>query len=198
MSEFFSAAQIAMPQLATPAAPGSLVETAVSAGRTLASEVAQFRHLGLAMRFSVKVGQLGQGLDLGHWTSCDGLKVDFKFDSIRSGGEYGTTHILPQSISYGAVTLKRAVEFPYSHVVRKWLQTVAAAWQDGTGEADIGTTVTISMFDVYQNLNQPAMTWQLSNAFPISWTGPSMSAKSSDVASETLVLDHDGCLADPV
>jgi phage tail-like protein len=197
-SDFFSAAQIGMPQLATPAAPGSLVESAVSAGLSRASGVSLFRHFGLAMRFKVEVGDLDfGGIDLGNWTSCEGLKVEFKFDPIRSGGDYSSTHILPQSVAFGPVTLKRAVERQYSAAVQEWLRMVAAEWQSGTDEFTLGTTVTISLLDVYLSPAAPAATWQLRNAFPISWSGPSMSAKSSEIASETLVLDHDGFLDPP-
>jgi phage tail-like protein len=195
MPEIASAAQIGLPRIATPAAAGSAASTAVSAGRSLASELTQFRHLGLAMRFKVEVSDLGlPGMDLGNWTACEGLKVDFKYDSIRSGGDYATSHILPQVIVFGPVTLRRAVESPYSKTVQLWLSRVAAQWQAGTGEPNLGTTVTITMFDVYQNPEAPAASWQLQNAFPVSWAGPSMSAKGGEIAMETLVLEHDGFL----
>ena len=191
VSDFASAAQIAMPQLATPAAPGSLAESLVSAGRSRLSGVSQFRRLGLAMRFQVEVST---GFKLGQWISCEGLKVDFKYDEIRSGGDYARTHRLPQSISFSPVTLRRAVEYPYSDTVQAWLRQVAVEWQQGTGEVMLGTTVTISMLDVYQNT---AATWQLQGAFPVSWSGPSMGAKSSEIGSETLVLEHNGFLEKP-
>ncbi len=191
--EIFSAAQIALPQMATPAAPGSMVESLVSAGRSLASDVAKFRHLGLAMRFKV----VADGINLGKWTSCDGLKVEFKYDAVRSGGNYSDTSILPTFVSFSPVTLKRAVEFEYSQRVLLWLSQVAVEWQNGTGIPDIGTTVTISLLDVYQNEEAPAMSWQLRKAFPVAWSGPSLSAKSTEIATETLVLEHDGFLEQP-
>lgn len=193
--DFASAAQIAMPQLATPTAPGSLVSTAVSAARALRSGSDSFRNLGLAMRFKVEVQGVGsQGLGLGLWTSCEGLKVDFEFEPVRSGGDYVNSYVLPKVVSYGRVTLKRAVEKKHSAAVQKWLKQVAAAWRDGADISEIARVVTISMLDVYLNPEEPAATWNLQNAFPFSWSGPSMNAKSSEIASETLVLEHDGFL----
>jgi phage tail-like protein len=57
--------------------------------------------------------------------------------------------------------------------------------------------VTISLLDVYQDTAMPAATWQLQSAFPSSWSGPSLNAKSGDVAMETLTLEHDGFLSGP-
>lgn len=191
ISDFGSAAQIAMPQLATPAAPGSLVSSVVSGVRQRAKP---FRHLGLAMRFKVEVLGLGEGVSLGQWTSCDGLRVEFKFDSVRSGGDYTSTHVLPQYVSYSPVTLKRAVEKPYSDSVQSWLGQIAAQWRSAGDLTAIAKTVTIDLLDVYLNPDEPAMSWALANAFPVAWSGPSMNVKSGEVASETLVLEHEGFL----
>ncbi len=198
MSEFASAAQIALPQAATLAAPGTAASSAVSAARGLASSVSTFPNIGLSMRFIVEVTGSNFGrVNLGGWTSCEGLKVEFKYDTIRSGGDYGNPHILPQHISFSPVTLKRAVERPYSQRVQLWLTQVATEWTQGPGEPNIGTTVTISLLDVYQNDELPAAQWQLQNAFPVAWSGPSMNAKSNEIAYETLVLEHEGFLVMP-
>lgn len=183
ISDFASVAQGAM-----PSAP--VIGAAASAGRSLISGVSEFSRIGLAMRFQVSV--IGLGLKLGDWSSCDGLKVDFKFEAVRAGGSYASTHVLPLTVSYTPVTLKRAVLRPYSDSVQKWLKTIAAQWQNAQGELDVRTVVRIDLYDVYQDI--PAATWFLQKAFPSSWSGPSMNAKSSEVAMETLVIEHDGFL----
>jgi phage tail-like protein len=195
LPDFASAAQIAMPQVATPAVAGSIISTAASAGRSLASGVSEFSRIGLAMRFHVEV--TGLSLDLGKWSSCEGLKVDFKHEAVYSAGDYASTHVLPTVVSYSPVTLKRAVLKPYSDSVQTWLSRIAAQWREADGELDVGTTVTINLLDVYQDPDSPAATWNLQKAFPSSWSGPSMNAKSGDVAMETLVLEHDGFLGVP-
>lgn len=194
MSDMISAAQIGLPQVASPATGGSAASTAVSAARSAAT--LPFRKLGLAMRFKVMVeGVAMPSLNLGLWTACEGLKVEFKFDAVRSGGDYANTHVLPQYVSYTPITLKRSVENPWSDAVQIWLRETAAEWQGGGDVTMIGKTVTIALLDVSLNEEDPAAYWTLANAFPASWTGPSMSAKSGDVATETLVLEHDGFLA---
>lgn len=185
-----SAAQIALPSVAQPAVAGSAISTAASAGRTMSSEVARFSPIGLSMRFKVTVSNYGT---LGHWTSCDGLKVDFKYEEVRSGGDYSSTHILPQSVVFAPVTLKRAVEAVYTDQVRAWLMTMYMLWNTEPGEFKSENTVTIELFDVYQL--HPVATWMLEGAYPVSWSGPQMSAKANEVATETLVIEHDGFLA---
>ncbi len=191
ISDFASAAQIGLPQVASPTAVGSLASTARSAARAIDKP---FRKLGLAMRFKVVVEGLPES-SLGLWTSCEGLKVEFKFDAIRSGGDYTNTHVLPTYVNYSPITLKRAVEHPHSDTVQTWLRQTAAQWQGDGSAAVVGKIVTIALLDVTQDDKAPAAYWTLANAFPVSWTGPSLSAKSSEIATETLVLEHDGFLA---
>jgi phage tail-like protein len=182
MMDMAGAAQM-LPRAMGSVTPGGLTPSALSA-------VSGFRHLGLAMRFHV---QIDLGFDLGHWTSCEGLKVDFECETIHEGGDYANAHVLPKHVTYPAVTLKRAVERPYSATVQRWLSLVAEEWQKG-GEPEIGATVTITLLDVYQDMENYAAQWVLANAFPKSWSGPSMIAKSLDIATETLVLEHSGFL----
>src|SRR5215469_561013 len=191
-SDFASAAQVALPQVATPSTPGSLVSSIVSGARQGAKP---FRHLGLTMRFKVDVLGVGsQGLGLGLWTACEGLKVDFKFEPVHSGGDYLNSYALPLNVSYPPVTLKRAMEKKHSDAVRSWLNRVATEWRGAGDVSKIGKIVTISLLDVYLDPEEPVATWNLHNAFPSSWSGPSMGAKTNDIATETLVLEHDGFL----
>ena len=98
----------------------------------------------------------------------------------------------------GLVTLKRAVEKPYSDSVQTWLRQVAAQWRSGGDLSAIAKTVTIDLLDVYLNPDEPACSWTLANAFPAAWSGPSLSVKSGEIASETLVLEHEGFLRQQV
>jgi phage tail-like protein len=194
MSDFTSAAQIGLPQLANPATAGTGLSTAVSAGRSRLSETSTFSRLGLSMLFSVKIAGCE---DLGKWSSCEGLKVEFKYEKLRSGGEYDCEYIQPQHVTYSPVTLRRGVEFTGSGSVQAWLRGVVLRWQlwEGQGRQFSGTTVTIDLFDVYKT---PVAGWRLKNAYPVSWSGPSMNAKTNEVALETLVFEHEGFLTEPL
>lgn len=192
MSDLGSAAQIGAPQLAGPALPGALGSTAVSALRARAAGAGAFRSLGLAMRFDVTVENPGGlSIRLGEWTSCDGLKVDFRFEEVRQGGDYAKSYILPQHVAYSQIVLKRAVEAKKSKAVEQWLTSVARSWEAGDALATTGTTMSIVLQDINQ---QEAHSWEMADVVPVSWTGPSLNAKNADVATETLVLAHGGFL----
>jgi phage tail-like protein len=176
-----------MPLIGSMGGAGA-ASTALSGARSVANAFSSFRGLGMAMRFVVLIGSQQ---NLGEWTSCEGLKVDFKFEEIHSGGDYGHSYAMPQTVSFSPVTLRRAVERGKSDAVQAWLQQVAAEWSDGTGRPYQGSSVTIELHDI---TGLVAASWELSNAFPSSWSGPQLSAKGSEVATETLVLTHSGFL----
>ncbi len=144
---------------------------------------------GLAMRFTVQV----DGLSLGSWSACRGLKVEFKVTKLESGGDYASEHLLPDRICYSAVTLERAMHTSDSAAVMQWLQQVASDWtaDEGRSAADAGRTATIKLYDVNGNI---VATWTLQNVYPSSWSGPSLSGSDNKVAIETLVLEHEGFL----
>lgn len=178
------------------ALPGTAVSNAVSAGRGLAASSAGLPHFGLSMLFTVSVADIGT---LGQWTSCEGLRVDFRFDKFRSGGEYAHEYIVPNGISYPPVTLRRGMEAASSKELRTWLRSVARLWELWEGEAEPypGTTVTISLHDVYKLPAAPVAVWNLDHAYPVSWAGPTLNARTNEVAVETLVIEHQGFLAEP-
>lgn len=155
---------------------------------------------GLTMRFAVTVDDLSS---LGTWASCKGLHVEFKTKPVTQGGDYNRTYALPDRLEYDRITLERAMNKTDSHAVADWLgsmknkwMTPAAGSEPAFGPKEPPGTATISLLDPTQpnNLEKALFTWTLRNVLPVSWSGPSFSAKGSDVALETLVLQHGGFL----
>ncbi|HLI38338.1 MAG TPA: phage tail protein [Streptosporangiaceae bacterium] len=149
----------------------------------------KFQHYGMAMRFSVTI----DGLDLGHWSFCDGLKVEFKTDRVTDGGHYDHQAILPVTVAYGSITLKRAMIQPDSDKVKEWLSKVARQWvgDDALANPYKAGTATIKLLDV---CGRKVQEWVLREVYPVSWSGPTLSAEQSKVAIETLVIEHEGFL----
>ena len=174
-------------------AAASLGGTAASAARGAAADSA-FRLFGLSMRFTV-VFSSGDSIDrLGEWSSCKGLKVDFKTEVVKSGGEYNGELKLPAQVVYSPVVLERAMEQQSSQNLQAWLGRLVDKWMnyDGTGDPPTPSgTVEITLQDVHQNA---VASWTLSNAFPVSWSGPVLDAKQNAVALETLTIEHQGFL----
>jgi phage tail-like protein len=148
---------------------------------------------GLAMRFNVTIDRIDDKIDLGDWSACKGLKVELKVTRVTSGGDYSTEWILPDRISYSNITLERAVHPDDSETVLKWLQDVSSQWMDwdGSNPAYLGKTATITLLGVS---GQKVMSWNLTGVYPVSWSGPSLSATDNKVAIETLELAHQGFL----
>jgi phage tail-like protein len=151
------------------------------------------RSFGLSMRFAVTFSS-GDGIDrLGEWASCKGLKVDFKTEPVKLGGEYDYEVKLPVQVSYGPVVLERALEKGPSQNLQAWLGRLVANWmnQSDSGDDPPMGTLDIVLQDVHQN---EVASWSLRNAYPVSWSGPALDAKGSSIAIETLTLEHQGFL----
>lgn len=134
---------------------------------------------GLVMRFDVVV----DGIDLGAWSSCDGLKVDFGLKEIKVGGTNDYKVYLPDRVFYPRLVLKRAMNASDSGKVMSWLRSMV--------DATDGGTATITLRDSH---NQTVSEWTFANARPSLWKGPTLSATGKEVATEMLELVHEGFL----
>jgi phage tail-like protein len=148
--------------------------------------------------------------------------VSLETRELRSGGEYQAPYLYPEQISYPNVKLERAMDQTSSGQVRDWLEKVASEWiGSAEGGASMvatkpaatskpsgfrGTTVTITLLtalvDDPKNTMGPAQkqssrqvaNWELQDAIPVSWQGPTLTAKNGDIAIEQLTLAHRGFL----
>jgi phage tail-like protein len=132
-----------------------------------------------AVRFQVKIDG---GTDLGDWSKCDGLTVEYDVFEYKEGGQNGFTHRLPGRVKYQNVKLTRPMN-KHSKQVADWIaslkhkvqrQTAAISALDPTGHAIV--------------------TWNLDGIFPVRWSGPSLDIGANQVAMETLELAHNGFL----
>ena len=174
-------------------AAASLGSTAASAALGAAADT-PVRLFGLSMRFNVLFSN-GEGItNLGDWSSCKGLKVEFKTETVKAGGGYNGEVKLPTQVVYSPVVLERAMEQQNSQKLQAWLGYLVNNWMDYDGYGDPPTpngTLQITLLDVYQGT---VASWNLNNAFPVSWAGPVLDAKQNAVALETLTFEHFGFL----
>jgi phage tail-like protein len=134
---------------------------------------------GQVLRFRVLID--GEN-DLGSWSKCDGLSVEFEVKEYQEGGENSYVHKLPGRVKYQNIKLTRVLNKDSSKVA-SWLtklqtdvkrQTAEIAALDSTGE-------TIA-------------SWTLQGVYPLKWTGPAFDVGSNSTATETLELVHNGFL----
>jgi len=132
-----------------------------------------------ALRFRVTID--GEQ-DLGDWAKCDGLSVEYDIKPYEEGGENGYVHRIPGRAKYQNIKLSRAINKESSKVAI-WLTSVQAMVKRQTAE--------ISALD---STGETIATWNLQGVYPAKWTGPSFDASSSQAATETLELVHNGFL----
>jgi phage tail-like protein len=165
--------------------------------------------LGLQNRFLVTV----DGINLGGWGKCSGLKVDFNPEKLLEGGNYNNENILPGQVKYADITLERAMVAADSAVVQQWLSSRINGWVNAPGSAHglvaqglnaIGSLVGAGsiggaaggtgQITLCQPDGAPLISWSLRNVYPASWKGPDLDAGTMGIAKETLVLCHEGFL----
>ncbi|MGC9671529.1 phage tail protein [Planosporangium sp. 12N6] len=144
--------------------------------------------LGLVMRFRVVVDEV----DLGGWSSCAGLSVDFTSTLVKEGANYAYQPILPDRVVYPRITLTRAMNRQDSLRVQQWLSTVVADWYGADSPTRYtARTARITLLDAHR---QEVASWSLRNVYPAAWKGPNLDASGQQVAVETLELVHEGFL----
>jgi phage tail-like protein len=136
-------------------------------------------HPGQSVHFRVRID--GEQ-DLGAWSKCDGLSVEYEVKEYMEGGENAFVHKIPGRAKYQNIKLTRIVN-KESAKVAVWLTSLQATVRRQTAE--------IAALD---GKGETIATWTLKGVYPAKWTGPSFDAGSNQVATETLELVHNGFL----
>jgi phage tail-like protein len=135
-----------------------------------------------AFNFTVAWGGADQDDVWGGFSDVSGLGVDVNYSEYRNGNEkFNTVRKVPNTHKLDDVTLKRGLVA--TTALYDWVKTV----RDGTADP---RSVTITLLN---EAREPVATWQLRNAQPKKWTGPTLAAKGGgEVAMEELSLVHEG------
>jgi phage tail-like protein len=129
------------------------------------------------LRFKVAIDDVV----IGAFAECSGISVEYEILEYQEGGEDRYTHKLRGRLKYPNLVLKRGVTFEDG--LLKWFFDRR---ERGTRGAVTVTLVGDDGHDV--------RSWAFAEAFPVKWQGPSLNAKSTNVAMETLEIAHKGLL----
>jgi len=133
-----------------------------------------------SLRFDVRI----DGVELGSFVSVDGLGAEYEVTTYQEGGENSYVHQLAGRLKYTNLKLTRAVD-QQSSAIATWFSTLRR------GQGLRRQTATV----VALNDNQEKVAeWTVAGVWPVRYTGPSLSADSGKVATETLELAHNGFL----
>jgi phage tail-like protein len=139
---------------------------------------------GTQFRFVVTI----DGKDIGDFTALEGLSAEYNVTLYAEGGENGFEHRLPGQLKYSTIKLSRPLDAKSGRNSGGLAAWFASLGQAG-GKSNATRTAAITAFD---SAGQKIASWQLANAYPFRWTGPSFSSDGNSVAKETLELAHHG------
>ena len=121
-----------------------------------------------------------EGLLVGGFAEVSGLESEIQIEDYQEGGVNGFVHRLPGRTSHANLVLRHGL----TAISTLW------NWYYGTTQGIIRRkNGTIMLLDPRQI---PVMWWNVRNALPVRWTGPTFNAASDEVGFETLELVHEG------
>jgi phage tail-like protein len=118
--------------------------------------------------------------DLGGFITCEGLGLEVVLELREEGGNNDFVWQLPTRVKYTNIKLTRPIGSSTGAVV-EWLAGLAQKVQRTNGcIAAMGADRTV------------IASYNLTGVIPVRWTGPSLTAESPKIATETLELAHHG------
>ena len=126
------------------------------------------------------------GLGTSSFKTVSGFSSQVDSSEYREGGfGYLTKRKLPGLVSYDDITLEKGL---YSNPV---LYTFFNDYLEGNNFKPVNATITI-----YNNAGEPAASWSVINAWPLSYKSGDLSAEDSSILIESLTLAHEGIKRD--
>ncbi|HTV91902.1 MAG TPA: phage tail protein [Verrucomicrobiae bacterium] len=117
------------------------------------------------------------GITQASFIECSGLESTTEVIETRSGGDALRVYKLPGKTSYADITLKWGTTSTLD--MMNWRQDT----MNGIINRQNGSVV------LYDLTNQVEVArWDFYNAWPTKWDGPSLNAKGTDIAIDTMVL----------
>ena len=121
------------------------------------------------------------GITRAGFKDCSGLEASQEAGTYREGTDRGLTmRKIPGLITYGDITLSRGITTDSE--LWTWRRTIMGGLPDRRNLSIV----------VMNDQGEDVIRWNVRNAWPTKWTGPSLDASSDEVAVETLELTHEG------
>lgn len=136
----------------------------------------------IGYRFVVKI----DGKELGAFTKIEGLGVKYDVTTVKEGGENTFVHHLPGRVTYENLKLTRPVDGS-SGALAAWFTEFQTELQRAGRLKPTSAAVTAFGPD-----DKSSATWSLADVVPVSYSGPSFQAGSTNVLVESLELAHHG------
>jgi phage tail-like protein len=142
-----------------------------------------FEHPIFAGAFLIEV----DGMEIGRFTEVAGLSVEVEVEPLAEGGQNQFSHQLPGRMSWPTITLARGVT--KSDNLFEWLGRTSGEGFAGEGNKLARSSAAITLIT---RDGERLRSWEVAEAFPVKWNGPSFAASSTEAAEEELEIAHHG------
>lgn len=130
-------------------------------------------------RFWVEIHGINEAI----FTECSGLQAELEIEEWKEGGRIGYVHRLPGRVkTFQNLVLKRGITTPE---LWNWYERTASGRRGGIERQNM--TITL-----LGGNDLPVIRWEIFEALPIKWTGPSFKSSSGEIAVETVEFLHNG------
>lgn len=123
------------------------------------------------------------GINRAGFRECSGLDSTQDPIEYREGNETLTVRKLPGLVKYSNISLKWGI----TDDAELWDWRKKA--MDKGNDKELRKNISIVLAD---DTGEEKVRWNLSNAWPTKWTGPSFNATGNEVSIETLEIAHEG------
>ncbi len=130
---------------------------------------------GMNWLFRVEIGDMKMS-----FSKVSGLDVELEFEPYSEGGVNDYVLEFPKNKKSGHLVLERGTG-EISKMI-KWFQDIQA----GKFVRKNGT------IELWNETGETIRTWQIENALPVKWSGPSLDASGKEIAVEKIELKHLG------
>ena len=132
----------------------------------------------VSVRFVVELDDI----NLGAFTSCEGLGIEVVTEQREEGGNNQFVWQLPSRFKYPNIKLTRPLTADTKEVAR-WFATMIDGGRKAGGTGSIRAMT---------GDGEVVAEFALQNVVPVRWTGPSLTVESPKVATETIEIAHHG------
>ena len=128
-----------------------------------------------------------EGISVGHFMEVSGLEVSIETEDVQEGGQNGFVHKLPGRMTWPNITLKRGIT--NQNALMDWLYRCSGEQFAAAGNKIERKTASLTLIEPR---GERLRAWNFVDAFPVKWTGPTISATSEEMPSEQLEITHHG------
>lgn len=127
------------------------------------------------------------GVEIGVFREVHGLQVSIGVQEIREGGQNGFVRKVPGRMSWPNVVFKRGLT--QSDALFDWLSKSSGEGFASKGNKLVRTTGAITALD---SQGTRLRSWELTDVFPVRWTGPDFETGRNEPLEEELEIAHHG------